>query len=153
MILYFKGLMVSFAILALTTSCQDRKSESGSTTDASEDAAVETSSSGVPDSGEVNIPGAQLSWTREDTALAYRITYDAPSACYSAGPVSHSMTDPGNTVVIEAEIAFQDGICAQQITTLAFEGQIADVARPFSLSAVLKDIRSGRDTKLDAVPE
>lgn len=151
MILYSKGLLVSFAILALASSCEDRNNEAA--TDTSEEAALPASSPSAPDSGEVSTPGAQMGWTRNDKGLSYRISYEAPSSCYSAGPVSKSVTQPGNVVVIEAEIVFEDGICAQQITTLTFDGEIEDVGRPFALSAVLKDSRSGRDIDLAAIPE
>lgn len=151
MILYSKGLLVSFAILAFATSCEDR--ESGSATDTSEEAALPETSPSAPDNGEVRTPGAQMNWALNDTTLSYKISYEAPSSCYSAGPISHSVTQPGNVVLIEAEIAFKDGICAQQITTLLFEAEIADVDRPFTVSAVLTDSRSGRTINLASVPE
>ncbi len=106
------------------------------------------------DAGEVYLAGASLRWTRAGGTVEYELTYDAPSACYSLGELQHAITvsDGLTKLAIEADVAFRDGICAQSIKSLVFQGAASDIHGPFAVFATVTDRRSGRQTKL-ATPD
>ena len=100
------------------------------------------------DKGEVSVPGVRLTWAREGEVLSYRMLYEAPNACYSAGPQTAAFTAP--LVTLAAEVTFADGICAQAITVVPFEGEVTGVTGPFTIAATVTDQKSGEVVTLTA---
>lgn len=113
---------------------------------------VTQSPKSAADTGEVRAAGASLRWTREAGTVEYELSYDAPSACYSAGELQQAITVSNGltTLAIEADVAFRDGICAQTIKSLVFQGAARDIHGPFAVFATVSDGRSGRQITLTA---
>lgn len=103
----------------------------------------------APEVGEVSTAGAMLSWSREGTELSYKLRYEASSACYSAGPSTTEVEQPGNVVKVKAQVAFTDAICAQVITVVSFDGTV-EVKGPFEISALITNMRNGDEVTLTA---
>jgi len=103
----------------------------------------------APDEGELSTAGVMLRWRKEGTQLTYRLMYEAPSACYSAGASSHVVTSD-KAVLIRADIAFKDATCAQMITVVKFEGTVEGVPSPFGIAAVITDSKTGTRIPLPA---
>ncbi len=127
-----KAVLMSAVVLAAMSGCESR----------------EASVTSAADKGEVSVPGARLTWAREGETLTWRVRYEAPNACYSAGPATARLSSP--TVDIAAEVAFTDGICAQAITVIPFEGEVTGVAGPFTIAAKVTDQKSGEVVTLSA---
>jgi hypothetical protein len=144
MILSFKTAVLSAAVLATVFSC-----EGPADNEAEQDAMVQPAA----DDGEYSTAGAALTWSRDGSVVIFRVLYEAPSACFSAGPMTHSVTQPGNAVLIKADVAFQDATCAQMITVVKFEGTADGIEGPFSIGAVITDTRSGEEIALPDTAE
>ena len=104
------------------------------------------------DADEVHLADTSLRWTRVAGTVEYELTFDAPSACYTTGEMHHTIkiSDGLATLSIDADVAFRDGICAQSIKRLIFQGSASDIHGPFVVFATVTDRRSGRQTKLKA---
>lgn len=148
-----KAAALSLALLAAMSGCDTQEAEDPAEAAAPappppQETAMTEEIKSAAETGEVSVPGVRLTWTRADAVVQYKLLYEAPNACYSAGPLTAAVTGPA--VKIAAEVAVSGGICAQVITVISFEGEVTGVTGPFTLTATVTDQKSGEAVTLTA---
>lgn len=99
-----------------------------------------------PVSGEASAGRATLTWQFADATLRYKITTQGSNACYAAGDVTaqEQLSAEGTVVVLQAEVTYAGGMCAQVVQEIVFEGEVPVAAPVFAVRADVLDQRSGR---------
>lgn len=85
--------------------------------------------------------------------IAYDFTLWAANYCYSEGPVRVLSEIPsgsgrGGRLELQAEIAYEAGMCAQSIKELSYKGEVStSLSGPVDVIIHVRDQRSGRVSK------
>jgi hypothetical protein len=106
-----------------------------------------------PTSGTATAQNAVLSWRLAGKTLRYTVKVEAPNACYSAGQLTHetkATAEAGKDLVtLNATVNYTNGMCAQAIKQIIFEGEHVLRFDSFAIKAVVSDERTGLTTVIE----